>query len=591
MKIGYIPKSFQFKRNNIFFLITYFLCTIFCCRKCLSREIEATNEWQIVNEGDTIPAGLHVKIDMTTGLKYAKLLSDEENEEQNLSSSALPSSSSSYELSKELEVEHDLPIPESKASKTKITQLTNTALSPEMSAKITNSLLNQKQSEKFASIASLDDFKNDSTKQEEDYIMIHRTLSSLPQDEKSRMGGIPALPDVEKSSPEEITKFKNELRKIWNERQEQLKRMEEEYLVETTDILQDIINFLKWYLALHESNNIHGNIDKSDFNVKQEIPNDILSVLEDLEYYLYDLDMARDFHTLGGLPLLASLLVESTHMNMKDLAKILDEKNETYQLIQNEQAELKHLREKVWNIQARASWTIGTAVKNVEEFHSWALEDFSELLLNSVSKEEQTSITLISLLLDDLTTTPTSDYSYSALYKKRQKQIYALGSLLRGNRKAIYHFFALNGSWRLCEVMLSLLSGEVWDDEPGTTLLSNRIVSTFVLKLSELVGDLITDVKLHPWTDIENKDEDVSLQLDLDSHVIQSLSSEKWCSASIIMLKHPALTNISQERLIRVSNVMKNYCNYTAEEMNTIEEISSSYAEEEIFLFELTLLV
>ena len=34
----------------------------------------ATHEWQVVREGQSIPPGLHIKMDMKTGLKMAKLL-------------------------------------------------------------------------------------------------------------------------------------------------------------------------------------------------------------------------------------------------------------------------------------------------------------------------------------------------------------------------------------------------------------------------------------------------------------------------------------------------------------------------------------
>ncbi|XP_026465383.1 nucleotide exchange factor SIL1-like [Ctenocephalides felis] len=34
----------------------------------------ATNEWQVVKEGQVIPQGLHIRINLSTGLKEAKLL-------------------------------------------------------------------------------------------------------------------------------------------------------------------------------------------------------------------------------------------------------------------------------------------------------------------------------------------------------------------------------------------------------------------------------------------------------------------------------------------------------------------------------------
>ena len=43
-----------------------------------AKEIEATNEWQLLKPGDTIPAGLHVRMDLETGQKWAKLVDGQE---------------------------------------------------------------------------------------------------------------------------------------------------------------------------------------------------------------------------------------------------------------------------------------------------------------------------------------------------------------------------------------------------------------------------------------------------------------------------------------------------------------------------------
>jgi len=49
-----------------------------------SKEIIATNEWQLIKEGDTVPAGLHIRMDLSTGEKWAKLVSDDKDEQQQL---------------------------------------------------------------------------------------------------------------------------------------------------------------------------------------------------------------------------------------------------------------------------------------------------------------------------------------------------------------------------------------------------------------------------------------------------------------------------------------------------------------------------
>ncbi|XP_004529175.1 nucleotide exchange factor SIL1 isoform X1 [Ceratitis capitata] len=48
-----------------------------------NKTFHATNEWQEINDGQGVPAGLHIRINLQTGKKEAKLLSDEEDEDKN----------------------------------------------------------------------------------------------------------------------------------------------------------------------------------------------------------------------------------------------------------------------------------------------------------------------------------------------------------------------------------------------------------------------------------------------------------------------------------------------------------------------------
>ena len=49
------------------------------CHISNAAEIVATKEWQLLKEGDTIPAGLQIKMDLSTGEKWVKLI--EKNDE------------------------------------------------------------------------------------------------------------------------------------------------------------------------------------------------------------------------------------------------------------------------------------------------------------------------------------------------------------------------------------------------------------------------------------------------------------------------------------------------------------------------------
>eukprot|EP00578_Thalassiosira_sp_NH16_P008784 CAMPEP_0181104306 /NCGR_PEP_ID=MMETSP1071-20121207/15352_1 /TAXON_ID=35127 /ORGANISM="Thalassiosira sp., Strain NH16" /LENGTH=95 /DNA_ID=CAMNT_0023187485 /DNA_START=109 /DNA_END=396 /DNA_ORIENTATION=+ len=59
-------------------LLTVFLNTVD------AKEIVATHEWQLLSENDTIPAGLYVKMDLSTGEKWAKLATDERSRDDDI---------------------------------------------------------------------------------------------------------------------------------------------------------------------------------------------------------------------------------------------------------------------------------------------------------------------------------------------------------------------------------------------------------------------------------------------------------------------------------------------------------------------------
>merc|ERR1712119_187761 len=69
--------SFESKRrknillNIIIFAVLKIL--ILFLTQCESKEVELTNEWYLLKENETVPHGVHVKMDMTTGEKWVKL--------------------------------------------------------------------------------------------------------------------------------------------------------------------------------------------------------------------------------------------------------------------------------------------------------------------------------------------------------------------------------------------------------------------------------------------------------------------------------------------------------------------------------------
>eukprot|EP00568_Trieres_chinensis_P009238 CAMPEP_0183292812 /NCGR_PEP_ID=MMETSP0160_2-20130417/1729_1 /TAXON_ID=2839 ORGANISM="Odontella Sinensis, Strain Grunow 1884" /NCGR_SAMPLE_ID=MMETSP0160_2 /ASSEMBLY_ACC=CAM_ASM_000250 /LENGTH=83 /DNA_ID=CAMNT_0025453825 /DNA_START=263 /DNA_END=514 /DNA_ORIENTATION=- len=45
-----------------------------------AKEIKATKEWTLIGENDTLPAGLHIRINLSTGEKWAKIPDNDDDD-------------------------------------------------------------------------------------------------------------------------------------------------------------------------------------------------------------------------------------------------------------------------------------------------------------------------------------------------------------------------------------------------------------------------------------------------------------------------------------------------------------------------------
>jgi hypothetical protein len=158
---------------------------------------------------------------------------------------------------------------------------------------------------------------------EYDYDMMYRTLSNLPQEEKDRMQ-LPltnVLQDSQNSTAHEIRQFQEHMRHIWEQRQAQLRGLE---MADLPLILQQRIQSIRDYIASSSSSSSpslvedsshpnHCTADTTNSTDTSSSNSSIVQVLQDLEYHLQDLDMTRDFHTLGGWSVLVSLLDNTVH--------------------------------------------------------------------------------------------------------------------------------------------------------------------------------------------------------------------------------------------------------------------------------------
>jgi hypothetical protein len=151
-----------------------------------------------LEENDTLPEGVHVRMDMTTGEKWANLVDEEEGQG---------------------------------------TQSSNAATS--VAAAIV-------QKDGTVQIEESDDEED----QGYDIGMMHRTLSRMLDEEKERMGGLPELPagrGMASLTPRELELFETRMKQIWERRQKELKELQES-MMDLSEIIKDRIKSIRAYL-------------------------------------------------------------------------------------------------------------------------------------------------------------------------------------------------------------------------------------------------------------------------------------------------------------------------------------------------------
>jgi len=364
--------------------------------------------------------------------------------------------------------------------------------------------------------------------------------------------------------------------------------MEEEYLADVTDVIAERVEFLKEYLSnpmayIRQVMTLRDTNDLMDGS--QDLSN-IVDVLKDLEFQLTDLDNARDFHSMGGWPLLVALLTDSIHGLEYELQQAITQEAEiatkmkhnatnkdvasgenlSIQLSDDTKKFLARYQQMVWEVQGLACWAIGTAVKNVDEFHSWALDDFSDLV-KQASVDDGGEVNVLSILIDKLHSESSNSPSIlnlspvdDSLQMRRKYEMYALGSLLRGNRDAIHFFGRYDGPAVVYKMFNFLTSGgnNLAALDPTTV----KLVSKIIL----LADDLVMDVTLNK-SDKDSTD-------DRDKHVLSSLTTFEWCIAPLRMMNYPSIH--IQQKMIESMIHMAPYCSFNMDKSYLLNDVSSA---------------
>lgn len=449
-----------------------------------SKEIEATDEWTKLGENDTVPAGVHVRMDLTSGGRWVKKIDPNEADEG--------------------------------APQDAVTDPTTGVAVAQIDPN-----------------GKVDTGAAATHDPNYDYTMMHRTLSKLPPEEQARIGGIPKIPEevAAKVTPEQRAAFEKRMKEIWEQRQEELKAFQEDHLADLPQLLRDRIASIKEYLE-DPIPQLQA-LDLEAETPEDEIA-DILGVLQDLEFQLTDVDMARDFYTLGGWPLLSSLLADAVHDNPGS--------NATQQYT---------MTEADWNkvnlIQAHAAWTIGTAVKNTGEFAPYATVEVE--VLHKIGLDDKASsvkTTALDLVLAQFvasstavleTTHPKDDY-YDSVMTKVHKTVYALGALLRANRQAQTHFCADQGPTLLANVLTQLADQANNINPPSLERNSLKVVQ----RLLSLAQDIVMDVTLHASTSEQ-----------VDGAIGKAFTSPEWCQTLLKFVSIPRLYETTLQTIQQVA--------------------------------------
>lgn len=461
---------------------------------CHAKEVEVTKEWQLLGENDTIPAGMHVRMDLTTGEKWVKLLDDDADGNDDdgghlKDSGAMSDGSVSIAI-----VQEDGTV----------------------------------RVEKDASDRNVDG--------RYDFEMMHRTLSKLPESEFVRIGGLPELPESKERSGIKITSkereaFEKKMLEIWKKRQEELAKWEE-LVMDMPDLLRERIKSIDEYLKNPEE---QLNIMDLDEEVPEDIVTHIVSVLHDLEFQLSDLDMARDFHTMGGWPLLISLVSEDSHVPFNKTITSMSRSTET----------------KIRAVQAQAAWATGTLVKNTAEFFPYAVEPI-------VLGDEKIT-TAIDLLIDVFCANYEDDNSWE-VQNLLSKIIYAIGAVLRGNRLAQVHVVESDGFGQLGKKYHGFAQEGL---NPANTKIVHRLAS--------LATDIAEDVLTDPDRSDHATNEDI----------IDALTSHDWCWATCSVLISDAFLPVPiQETLLRSIALFGPKCDWSGRVSDlegSIERISKEW--------------
>jgi hypothetical protein len=212
--------------------------------------------------------------------------------------------------------------------------------------------------------------------------------------------------------------------------------------------------------------------------------------------------------------------------------------------------EAKRIQSKIRNVQTNAAWAIGSAVKNTGEIFPFATE---EVWIQGDRKT--TSIELmIQIFVQEY-----DDSSSWEIRKLQEKAIYAIGSLLRGNRMAQTHVCATERPNQLGKMLERVSSG-------GLTSTNLKLTP----RLISLASDIVLDIDMDGILAMEQ----------LNRVIIKSFTSPTWCNTTVnLMVTDTHLPLHLQEKLLYSALILTPYCAW--KDMATVVQAALSSRRDE----------
>ena len=169
-----------------------------------AKEVEVTSKWTLLGENDTIPAGVHVRMDMTTGEKWVKLIDENDDDGGDTPNSGGSTTTTTVEV----DANGNVVTSSSSSPTSSVSVAVTSSNDDETGGKESSSSGTSSDQEEEKKEISLEDLNYD-------YDMMYRTLSQLPEEEQERMG-LPDVPSATKTTYQiDRQVFEKRMKEIW----------------------------------------------------------------------------------------------------------------------------------------------------------------------------------------------------------------------------------------------------------------------------------------------------------------------------------------------------------------------------------------